>query len=518
MRNPLPVQAAHVTVKPMAGESSRRHRSARTGALVAAALLVATLALVAAVFWPVQLGGATAFTIVRGESMAPRLRDGDLAVVRQTSNIARGDIVLYRARVAGRGDVRILHRVVAFTDGGRTLVTRGDANSFDDAPVEREEVVGELWFGVPRLGAALAWVRQPWHLAGFLSLLAVAFLATGAIGRRQEVAAMTAAHARPLGEGLLGAGALLLALGATVAALGFANDTREQVEVGGLYEQRGEFAYSGQAERGVTYPSGRLRSPQPIYLELVRDLRFRFDYRYLRGSEEAVPSGGSIALRAVLGNEAGWSRSFPLAAPRSFLGAEASVEGRLSAERLRRIIRGFASETGSPTFGFFLSVVAEVRYADGPEPFTPELRFALTSLQLELPSELRRQLLSPRAFGSTTVEAERTLSLGPLALSIGLLRMLGLGLALLGAAAVGLALLLSRRGSAAQEEPLPVLCVDTTALRCARPKVAVATKAELEQLARALGRPLLQDSATRALFVVDDGSLVYEHRADAHGE
>lgn len=93
---------------------------------------------------------------VSGDSMAPGLRSGDLAVVRRGSPCGRGDIALIRE--PGRGAV--LHRVVRTGPDG-TLVTKGDANPTVDLSRARSEwVTGRVVTAVP-VGRLLA----RWHAA-----------------------------------------------------------------------------------------------------------------------------------------------------------------------------------------------------------------------------------------------------------------------------------------------------------------------------------------------------------------
>jgi signal peptidase I len=111
--------------------------------------------------------------------MEPGLSRGDLVLVRPDARPEVGDVVLYRAPELA---VSVLHRVVAVERG--RLVTRGDANDFlDDARPRPQEVVGELWVSVPRVGSALLWARVPLHAALVVFVLAIVPLAGGGAAR-----------------------------------------------------------------------------------------------------------------------------------------------------------------------------------------------------------------------------------------------------------------------------------------------------------------------------------------------
>jgi signal peptidase len=110
---------------------------------IAVRALVAALA-VTAIAW-----GASSFTAVYvgGDSMAPALVRGDLAVIRRDAAAARfGDVVLVDRSGWPSG---VLHRVVAVTFDER-LRLKGDANPTPDLdPVSRTSVRGVVAFVVP---------------------------------------------------------------------------------------------------------------------------------------------------------------------------------------------------------------------------------------------------------------------------------------------------------------------------------------------------------------------------------
>lgn len=94
-------------------------------------------------------------TIVRGGSMEPTLRSGDVVVYRRgDAGLERGDVVLFEHQGWTGG---VLHRVVQIRSDG-TLQTRGDANVVGDRdPVRYEQVRGVAVAVIPtgRLGRAV---------------------------------------------------------------------------------------------------------------------------------------------------------------------------------------------------------------------------------------------------------------------------------------------------------------------------------------------------------------------------
>ena len=87
---------------------------------------------------------------VETASMDPTIPVGALVVVQPegAADLVEGDIVAYQ-----RGDVVIVHRVIANQVVEGYLTTKGDANELEDQePVRYESVIGSVVFSVPYLG------------------------------------------------------------------------------------------------------------------------------------------------------------------------------------------------------------------------------------------------------------------------------------------------------------------------------------------------------------------------------
>jgi signal peptidase I len=128
-----------------------------------------TLALTGAAWFalaPPQLGGSTSFVVVDGSSMLPSLRGSDLVALRPVSSLEVGDVVGYRSELLGRV---VLHRITAIESG--RYVLKGDNNSFlDPDRPGPSEIVGRVWFDVPKGGHVIAWLHVPWVLAALAAL------------------------------------------------------------------------------------------------------------------------------------------------------------------------------------------------------------------------------------------------------------------------------------------------------------------------------------------------------------
>ena len=104
------------------------------------------------------------FSVVLSGSMEPTLSVDDLVIVRAAEDYAVGDVVVYQS-----GHSLVIHRIVALE--GDCVVTRGDANNMEDAPVARTDIKGRMVGVIPRAGLAVHFLQSP---LGIILLLALA--------------------------------------------------------------------------------------------------------------------------------------------------------------------------------------------------------------------------------------------------------------------------------------------------------------------------------------------------------
>jgi signal peptidase I len=145
-------------------------------------LVFAAVFLAMAVGWlltlrPVQLGGPADYVMVRGTSMLPTFRTGDLVIVKRRPAYALGDVIAYKVPAGDLGaGLVVIHRIVggSATDG---FVTRGDNNPTDDEwrPTV-EDVLGSPAIRVPKLGGVLAFFHAPLPLACLGAAIAIALV------------------------------------------------------------------------------------------------------------------------------------------------------------------------------------------------------------------------------------------------------------------------------------------------------------------------------------------------------
>lgn len=141
-----------------------------------------TLALAAVWFVflrPTFMGGSTAYILVSGISMEPTLYTGDLAILRKQDAYAVGDVIAFQVE----GGV-VIHRIVG-GDAKSGYVPRGDNRDSDDMwrPTPNN-IGGRMWFHVPKVGLAIAVLRQKQNLPVFAAF-AGAFLVLAGGGKRK---------------------------------------------------------------------------------------------------------------------------------------------------------------------------------------------------------------------------------------------------------------------------------------------------------------------------------------------
>jgi signal peptidase len=109
-----------------------------------------------------QFSGGKMLSVQSG-SMEPAIHQGSLVQVNRvpSHDIAVGDVITY---VSADKTTTITHRVTALLEAdpsGNKFVTKGDANSDADAPIETASVVGRVERSLPYAGYAVDFIKRP---------------------------------------------------------------------------------------------------------------------------------------------------------------------------------------------------------------------------------------------------------------------------------------------------------------------------------------------------------------------
>ncbi len=113
----------------------------------------------------------TPILIATGMSMNPTINAGDVLILDKPDIllIDEGDIIAYRGN-----DSIIVHRVIEVRDG--YLITKGDNNQSNDAPVSKDNYVGRVVYTIPRLGIPLLLLSNPLLLSILVISIVLALL------------------------------------------------------------------------------------------------------------------------------------------------------------------------------------------------------------------------------------------------------------------------------------------------------------------------------------------------------
>ena len=164
----------------MSEKKSRKSRlrgivdGAVTVLLVLAAVLLVYVMVAAARGDIVSIFGKSVLKVLTG-SMEPTILTDDYIIIDRnaTTDLSEGDIVSYYSNDPQIAGMVVTHRIVGILDDGRYL-TRGDANTVNDPPVSREQIVGR-YVGkarILRLAASFGNIRKLILLVVVLLILA----------------------------------------------------------------------------------------------------------------------------------------------------------------------------------------------------------------------------------------------------------------------------------------------------------------------------------------------------------
>lgn len=468
-----------------------------------AAAGAAALALVVWSFLPPPLGAGIRPVAVASGSMAPALRQGDLAIVLPQSTYLPGQVVAYQS--PDLGDRVVIHRVVR-SDGVGRLVTRGDANPWTDAyRPSPEEVIGAMKLRVPQLGNLVLHPEATAAAAGGITATAAAMAA-----RRRQRAPLL----RPvLVLAPLVLGGLALTAGAALLLAWQALPPTQTVMQSFSYIHRARLDYAAPALAPVYENGDRAQAPEPLFLRLVRPVSFFFSYE---APAELHGPQGEARLYARLGDylPTGWRRTIPIAGPVPLADGRIEMSGVLDLHQVTAVREQVAAATGlSPQAPARLEVVAEValrgslagREQSDQVSFSLPFRVDETQIALEpQPQATPADLLAPRVERSLLVPVEKARLLPLLRLPIGEARQWGLPLLCAGGGLLALAALLLVGGARS-----PVGRLSLAGIRVVRvqgysvpdgtPTAEMASLHELAVAARMLGAPVL---------LLEDGGLV----------
>ncbi len=410
-------------------------------ALKTLAVFVALIAAAAGWFFlaPRPLGGPVSYVVTDGVSMQPALHSDDLVILRDQPTYEVGDIAGFDSESLGRV---VLHRIVDELPDGR-LVLRGDNNDFVDVDHPREsDLLGAKWAVVPRGGKALTWVGDPLN-AGLLAGATVLLLVGGVWApgnRRRRRRAKHNAPRRSRDDSmprqpfttLVAIAALIAIVSALVGVAGWTRPERDRVidDVG--YAMKGTFSYSGTVDKSPAYQDGLITTGDPLFLKVVDEVRFRFDYEVEAGTPPSqVRSDGDMVV--TLSDQTGWRYEQKIDTEATSSDEGGWIEGVVDVAKISTILTRFSRITEIQQAAYTLSihpsidVDGDIEGSSFEQNFAPKLDFALDPLRarIALPEgdpalEAAPDPLHPVVSGTVQVprEVPGAITVGPLRLPV----------------------------------------------------------------------------------------------------
>jgi signal peptidase I len=575
----------------------RSYRTKIVGVIIAAGVLFGMWTF----FAPTNLGGTTTYSVTDGISMNPLLYKGDFAVIRAQSSYHVGEVVLYESQVLHKP---VLHRIILIQNGNYFF--KGDNNDFvDPGYATRNELIGKLWFHIPHAGAVLGWFGMPVHaslLAGFAAMAVVVTGAKTTKGRRRRrrgrspprlgsqtvTRESTSSHANePKGTGerrsaaasgsdttrpeqerrsgiamtpqqvatrrapsyfegpksTLVALCFLGLLAVVFLGIGYSRPLLRTAPLTNAYRQTGTFSYSAAVNPPTAvYPSGVVKTGDPIYPSLVSSLGLNFVYHFASPLPHHVT--GTIELRTlVLSSTNTWKSLSARTAAAPFTGDTASASTTLALSGLYALINTVSAQSGVAGADYAVDVQPVVRITgtvDGnpvKATFLPVLPFqvAPTALTLNVPvapappgatyvaptaSSALAAGLNPTQSGNVPHIYPNMVSVLKYEVRVSLLRSSGVVLAVLAVLVAVLHNVLRRRQTVRSYEELIakqvgslIVPVDMLADSDGSARLVVLDFAHLASLAHYLERPILYEMrAGQRRYEVDDGTLRYVYQ------
>ena len=583
-----------------------------------AAIIVAAAVLfgVWTFFAPTKLGGTTTYSITDGISMHPLLYKGDFAVIRAQSSYHVGEVVLYESQVLHKPVLHriilIQNGNYFFKGDNNDFVDPGYATRSELIGALWFHIphVGAVfgWFGVPAHASVLAGIAamavvltgaktskrgrrrrrrgcSPPRLGQLSHTMTRAVTPNngndppGTGERRsatesgsdktrheqerrsgigmtpQQLAARRAPSYFEGPKSTLVALCILALLAVVFLGVGYSRPLLRTAPLNDAYRQTGTFSYSAAVNAPTAvYPSGAVKTGDPIYPSLISSLGLDFKYKF--ASPLAHHVTGTIQLRTlVLSSTNTWKSLSSGTAATPFTGDTAAVSTTLALSGLYALINTVSAQSGVAGANYALDVQPVVRLTGtvGGNPikatFLPVLPFqvAPTALTLDVPvapappgatyvaptaASALAAGLNPTQFGSVPHVYPNVVSVLKYEVRVSLLRSGGVVIAVLALVVAVLHDVLRRRKTVRSDEeqiakqvgslivPVDRLSDDGSA------QLVVLDFAHLAGLAHYLERPILYEMRDgQRRYEVDDETRRYVYQpasetdtvADANG-
>ena len=152
----------------------------------------------------------------------------------------------------------------------------------------------------------------------------------------------------------LTASAIAAAVFAVLALVAFTRPAGRSTAATTPYTQQVKFGYSANAPAGPVYPTGTIRTGDPIFMTLVHQLDVHVDYRFASTTSHDVVGTEEILLE--LTSQSGWRRNLVLTPPTRFTGDRTSTVVTLDIPRIQSLLGKVTSLTGMAGASYTIAV------------------------------------------------------------------------------------------------------------------------------------------------------------------
>ena len=138
---------------------------------------------------PPSVFGVTPMVVLSGSMSGTEdghIEVGDLIfdTAPELDDLQVGDVVSFMD-----GKTVVTHRIVSFQtseEGIAQVITKGDANNVEDAPIAKSDIIGIYRFRIPKLGDFALFLQQPLGMAVFIGIPVCAFIIWNVLRRNRE--------------------------------------------------------------------------------------------------------------------------------------------------------------------------------------------------------------------------------------------------------------------------------------------------------------------------------------------
>ena len=376
-------------------------------------------------FRPVFLGGPASYIIVSGVSMEPTFFTGDLVVMRKAEQYQVGDVVAYTVKDKGN----VIHRIVGGSASSGFLTQGDNKPEIDPWTPKPDDILGKLWFHIPKAGEKLNNLGSPFGMAGLAGLTVLLFIddlfpekkktrrgkrmknnSTGSLPFRLTAPAWPTGHNRyrQIAAWLLPVTITGLALGAIfLAAAVFAalQPSRVVEPVTSVqYRHNAIYQYSISTLPSPLY-AGTLIGPigpetdlngeiPPVITDLAQTIDIDLKYSLTDLPESDLSGQVKTVLRIAIGEE--WKQNFPIGEPVSFQGPTVETRITIPMEQFRAWVNAISEELGYVPSGYTAKVIPTISFSgsvDGKpvtDSYAPEFNMTFGTMQARMEPELVR--------------------------------------------------------------------------------------------------------------------------------